>query len=166
MKLKKGMVIVTVLLALSLALSSTAALAAGQELVVVANKPTFQAAQKWVDFLTTKGLTVKHVEPSQFGANKGAPYMVVMGGVAEPGGISDLIKEAVGAQDFAALAKPGAGKMFVRSNVWGQGQNVLVFAGSDPEAAAKARADAREEWMGMLADWFGLELGGPSLHGY
>ena len=165
MELRKGIMIVTVFLALTLALSSAAALAAGQELLVVANKPTFQAAQKWVDFLTTKGITVKHVEPSQFGANKGAPYMVVMGGVAEPG-MGDLIKEAVGAQEFASLGKAGAGKMYTRSNVWGQGQNVLVFAGSDPEAAAKARADARDEWMGMLADWFGLELGGPTMHGY
>jgi hypothetical protein len=164
MQTRKRTAIVTVLLALSLALSSVAAFAAG-ELLVVANKPTYQAAQKWVDFLATKGITVKHVEPAQFGANKGAPYVVVMGGVAEPG-MSDLIKEAVGAQDFASLGTPGAGKMYVRSNVWGQGQNILVFAGSDLEAAAKARADARDEWMGMFADWFGLELGGPSMHGY
>ena len=164
MKAKKTLLILAAIMALSLTLSPMAALGQDQ-LIVVATKQTYQAAQRWVDFLTTKGIVPKNVEPSQFGQYKQSEYIAVMGGVDEAG-IKELVKEAVGDQELAALSQKGAGKMYVKSNVWGPGQNVVIFAGSDAQAAEKARVDAKDEWMGLFADWFGLEMGGPSLKGY
>jgi hypothetical protein len=138
---------------------------ASDELVVIANKATYQAAQKWVDFLATKGVPLKNVEPSQTDKFEKANYVVLMGGVDEPG-IGDLVKKAVGDSEYASLQTKGAGKMFMRSGVWSPGQNIVVFAGSDQKAAEKARVDSKEEWLELFADWFGIELGGPSMHGY
>ena len=164
MKVKKTLLILAAVVAVSLTLSPMAALGQDQ-LIVVATKQTYQAAQRWTDFLTTQGIVPKNVEPAQFGQYRQSEYIALMGGVDEAG-IKDLVKEAVGDQELAALSKKGAGKMYVKTNVWGPGQNVVIFAGSDAKAAEKARVDAKEEWMGLFADWFGLEMGGPGVHGY
>jgi hypothetical protein len=164
MKLKNRVIMVVTVLTLSLALSAPAALAADQ-LVVVATKATYQAAQPWVDFLTSKGIPLQNVEPAQFKEFKQSPYVVVMGGVDEAG-VKDLVKEAVGEQELAALGKAGVGKMYLRSGIWAPGQNVVVFAGSDSKAAETARKEARDQWTELFAEWFGIELGGRALGGY
>ena len=164
MKAKKTLLIFAAFLAMSLALSPMAALGQDQ-LIVVATKQTYQDAQRWVDFLTSQGLVLKNVEPSQFSQYKESQYIVLMGGVDEPG-MKELVKEAVGEKELAALSQKGVGKMYVKSGTWSQGQDVIVFAGSDAKAAEKARMDAKDEWFELFAEWFGLELGGPSLKGY
>ena len=148
---------------LTLALSPVTAQA--QELTVVATQSTFKASQRWVDFLASQTVPVKHVEPAAFKSQKNAEYVVLMGGMDEAG-IKALITEPVGATEAGALAKKGAGKMFLRSNVWGSGQNILIFAGADAAAAEKVRKETKEDWWEMLAEWFDIEAGGPALHGY
>jgi len=165
MKAKNTLLILAAFLGVSLVLSPMAVLGA-ETLVVVATKPTYQAAQRWVDLLTTKGIATKNVEPSQFGQYKQSEYIVLMGGVDEPGGIKDLVKKAVGEKELAALSQKGVGKMYIKSNTWAQGQNVLIFAGADVAAAEKVRKDNKEEWFEIIGEWFELETGGPSLHGY
>ena len=135
-------------------------------LIVVATKATYQAAQRWVDFLTAQGVELKNVEPAEFKNYEKEKYVVLMGGMDEPGGIKDLVTKAVGEKDAAALSKKGGEKMYIRSSVWSPGQNVIVFAGPDGAAAEKARKESREDWMEMLAEWFDIETGGPKLGGY
>jgi hypothetical protein len=163
MTFKKATMFLATCAILTLVLAPVAAQA--QELTVVATQSTLKASQRWVDFLASQRVPIKHVEPAAFKSHKNAEYIVLMGGMDEAG-IKELVTEAVGAEEAGALGKKGAGKMFLRSNVWGSGQNILVFAGSDAGAAEKARKDTKDDWWEMIAEWFDLEIGGPALHGY
>ena len=163
MRLKKTVMILVTCAILGLVISPMAAQDEG--LIVVASKSTYQGAQRWVDFLTKEGIDLKNVVPAEFNKHQNEEFIVLMGGMNEPG-IKDLVKKAVGNKEAAALTKKGAKNMYVRSNVWGPGQNVLIFAGADVAAAEKVRKDNKEEWFEIIAEWFELETGGPRLGGY
>ncbi len=163
MRLKKTAMILVTCAILGLVISPMAAQAEG--LIVVASKSTYQEAQRWVDFLTKEGVDLKNVVPAEFNKHQNEEFIVLMGGMNEPG-IKDLVKKAVGAKEAAALTKKGANNMYVRSNVWGPGQSILIFAGANAAAAEKVRKDTQEEWFEIIAEWFELETGGPRLGGY
>jgi hypothetical protein len=77
-----------------------------------------------------------------------------------------LITEVVGAAEAGPLAKEGAKKMFFKENLWQPGQKVLVFAGSNAEAAAAARVENRDTWYKYFKAWFDLEDSPEGLKGY
>jgi len=163
MKARRTIIVLAVVAILSLALAS---MAMAQNLIVVANKDTYQAAQKWVDFLIAQELPLKHVTPGEFANYKKEQYIVFMGSVDEAGGIRELLKEALSDKEFQSISKEGNKEMYIKSDVWGEGQEVIIFAGSNRAAAEAARKGNKEEWWNEISIWFEIEEGGPALHGY
>jgi hypothetical protein len=155
----------TTLLAVAVILSMAfASMAMAQDLIVVANDDTYKAAQKWVDFLLSKMISLKHVAPGEFANYKTEQYIVLMGSIDEPGGIAGLLKEALSDSEFEAISKDKG--MYIKSDVWGEDQGVIVFAGANKAAAEAARTGNKEEWWNELVIWFDIEEGGAALHGY
>ena len=124
--------------------------------VLVAAQGSRVKAQPWIDFLMKNQLSVDHYVLSELDQVKEKPYIAITGGLDEPG-VKELLTEVIGAEEVAALASEGAKKMYLREDVWESGQKVLVFAGSNTETAAEARADSRDTWMEYLTEWFDLE---------
>jgi hypothetical protein len=87
-----------------------------------------------------------------------------MGSIDEPGGIAGLLKEALSDSEFEAISKDKG--MYIKSDVWGEDQGVIVFAGANKAAAEAARTGNKEEWWNELVIWFDIEEGGAALHGY
>jgi hypothetical protein len=125
-------------------------------MILVAGQASRAKAQTWIDFLKKNEIAVDHYVLSELDKVKAKKYITVMGGLDEAG-IKDLLTEVVGAADTASLAKKGAKKMFLKEDVWTPGQKVLIFAGSNVEAAAAARTESRDAWMEYLKEWFDLE---------
>jgi hypothetical protein len=128
----------------------------GDTLYLVAAKESRIKAQPWIDFLKTYDLPVEHYVLSELDLVKNQDYIAIAGGLDEAG-IQDLLVDVIGDSEVASLQRGGAKKMFLKENVWKQGQKVMVFAGNDAEAAAAARSEAKEEWMEYLEEWFDLE---------
>jgi hypothetical protein len=125
-------------------------------LTLVAAQGSRVKAQPWIDFLMKNQLSVDHYVLSELDRVKEKPYVTVTGGLDEPG-IKELLTHLIGAEEVASLATEGAGKIYLKENVWNSNQKVLVFAGSDAAAAADARAESRDTWMEYLMEWFDLE---------
>ena len=162
MKAKRTTILLAAVAILSLAFASTVM----ADLVVVATDASFKDAQKWVDFLTSKEVAVKHVTPQNFSGAKQEQYLVIMGSLDESGGVKDIVKEALSATELADISKPGNKEMYLKSDVWGEDQEVIIFSGATKEDSIEARVGNKESWFEEIAIWFDLETGGASLHGY
>jgi hypothetical protein len=138
---------------------------AGEPMTVVADSYNQNKAQKWVDFLLSKEVKVEFCEPADFDSVKTAKYIAIMGGVDDPD-IKKLITDIIGAEEVDALAQKGAKKMFVKNGYGAQDQEMLIFTGSDSDAAADARVESKETWMPILTEWFDLDEGPGSLQMY
>lgn len=163
MKARKTIIVLALVVTLSLALAS---MAMAQDLIVVATKAAYQDAQKWSDFLKSQDVPLKHVTPGEFANYKKEQYIILMGGVDEADGIKDLLKKALSDREFESISKEGNKGMFVKSDVWGEDQEVIIFAGPNRAAAEAARIENKEEWWNEIVAWFDIETGGAKLPGY
>jgi hypothetical protein len=127
-----------------------------ETLILLAAQESLVKAQKWIDFLNKNELTVDHYVLSELNKLKNRTYIAITGGLDEAG-MKELLAGIIGDSAVASLEANGAGKMFLKEDVWKSGQKVLIFAGSDAEAAAKVRTETKDTWMEYLQEWFDLE---------
>ena len=152
-KLKKLHMLIAVLLGLAFAQQAMAA-----DLLIVSTKSTQQLAQRWLSFLKTKEIDFKVIEPSEFGDNKTAGYIIVYGSMDEDKAMQGLIKDALSPQELDWISKGDKGNLFFKSDVWDSGQQVMVITGSSQSAAEKTRIAYKDDWLDTLIEWFDLEV--------
>ena len=75
----------------------------------------------------------------------------------EAGGIKPLAEKALSKSEFDKMNMPGSSAMFVKSDVWSKGQEVIVFTGAGDKGVETARKGNRAEWMDVIFGWFGIE---------
>jgi hypothetical protein len=134
-----------------------APIASAEELVVVATPESYAKAADWTKFLTSKNIPLRNVAPSDLAAFKNAPYVVLLGPLDEAGGNKPLVEKALIKAEFDKMNQPGSSAMFVKSDVWGKGQEVIIFTGASDKGVETARKGNRAEWMDVIFGWFGLE---------
>lgn len=154
MKTRKMFMVLGMVAVLGLAL---AAVASAADLIVVATPASFAKAADWAKFLDSKNIPVKNVAPSDLAGFKDAPYVVLLGAMDEAGGIKPLAEKALSKSEFEKMNQAGSSAMFVKSNVWGKGQEVIVFTGASDKGVESARKGNRAEWMDVIFTWFGIE---------
>jgi len=155
MKAKKLLMILGMVAVLGLVL---APIVSAAELVVVSTPASFAKAADWAKFLGSKQIPLKNVAPSDLAAFKDAPYVVLLGALDEAGGIKPLVEKALIKAEFDQMMQPGSSAMFVKSDVWGKGQEVIIFTGAADKGVETARKANRAEWMDVIFGWFGLEV--------
>lgn len=134
-----------------------APVAAAKDLIVVATPATFAKHADWAKFLDSKKIPVKNVAPSNQAGFKDAPHVVLMGGMDEAGGIKPLAEKALSKSELDRMNMPGSSAMYVKSDVWSKGQEVIVFIGASEKGVETARKSNRAEWMDIIFGWFGIE---------
>ena len=154
MKAKVAYMVLGMFAVLGLAL---APLASAAELVVVATPATFAKNADWAKFLDSKSIPIKNVAPSDLAGFKDAQYVVVLGAMDEAGGIKPLVEKALSKSEFAQMNQVGSSAMYVKSNVWGKGQEVIIITGAGEKGVETARKGNRAEWMDIIFGWFGIE---------
>ena len=142
MKRVKGVFIVVVGIGLCLLFAIQAS---GQELrlTVVANQDGYRLSENWFEFLKNESVPYKQTIPAEFEGNKKEKLIVILGGPNEPGGLGDIVKQLLTKEEIEWVSKPGNARMYLKENVWREGQKVLIFAGADKEMAARARTGNR-----------------------
>ena len=155
MRIGRTATVAAVIAILCMALAHTAM---AEDLIVVATKATYQASQKWVDFLISNEVPVKHVTPQEFAKYKKEKYVVLMGGMDEPNGIKDIAKEVLTEEEFQWVTQEGNGDMYFKFKVWDPMQSIIVFAGANRTAAETARKDNKDVWWDLIVNWFDLDI--------
>jgi hypothetical protein len=80
--------------------------------------------------------------------------------------VGEIVKQLLTEEEQNWVGNPGNSRMYLKENVWREGQMVLIFAGSDKEAAVKARTANRAKWIGYLNDWFNIDISTAGLAAY
>ena len=154
MKARRLFIVLGMVAVLALAL---APVATAKDLIVVATPATFAKHAEWSKFLASKNIPVKNVAPSNLAGFKDAPYVVLMGGMDEADGIKSLAEKALSKSELDRMNMAGSSAMYVKSDVWGKGQEVIVFTGASDKGVETARKGNRAEWMDIIFNWFGME---------
>jgi hypothetical protein len=129
------------------------------KLFIVANQTAVGMAKEFFNTLSNESIPLAIIS-EQFDKVKNEKYIVVLGGAKGPGSVDEFVKLVMTKEEQASANQPG-GKMFVKENVFTQGQTIIVFAGSDEAAAAEARKNGRKTWWPYLVKWFELDTSSP-----
>lgn len=129
---------------------------ADDAMTLVVNPADQSNSQQFVDYLTANEISVEFCAPADFDLVKDGTYLTIMGGVDDDA-IRKLVVEAVGEEEAALLGDSKTGKMYYKEGVWAPDQKVMIFTGSDSDAAIEARKAARRTWVPYIEEWFELE---------
>jgi hypothetical protein len=128
-------------------------------LLVVATPATFSQVFEWRKFLESRGIKVQNVATSNLAGFKDAAYLVLIGGFDEADGIKPLAETALNKTEFDRMSQAGSSAMYVKADVWGKNQQVIIFTGASGKDAERARKSHRAEWMDIIFGWFGSSYG-------
>jgi hypothetical protein len=129
------------------------------KLFIVTNQTALDLAKDFTTTLNNESIPLA-ISMDQFDKIKNEKYIVVLGGAKGPGGVDAFIKQVLTAEEQKAAGQPD-GKMFIKENVFSQGQRIIVFAGPNEAAAANARKNSRKTWWDYLVKWFDLDTSSP-----
>jgi hypothetical protein len=99
----------------------------------------------------------------QFEKVKKEKYIIVLGGAKGPGSVDAFIRQVLTPEEQKSGNQPG-GKVFIKENVFNQGQMIIVFAGPDEASAADARKNGRKTWWPYIAKWFEIDSSSPMIY--
>jgi hypothetical protein len=130
---------------------------AADPLIVVSTPVSLAKAADWTKFLASKNIPIRNVAPADTAGFKDAKHVVLLGALDEAGGIKPLAEKALSKSEFERMNQPGSSAMYVKSDVWSKGQEVIVFTGAGDKGVETARKGNRAEWMDIILGWYGLE---------
>jgi len=136
------------------------------QLVVVASKPTYDSAIRWVDFLKSKEVPIIHVTGSKFERHKKEKYIVVMGSPNESEGIGKILRTLLTQEEFNWARQQGNRNTYIKSDVWNEDQTIIIFAGYNQDAVNSARKESKDDWWTFISSWFDIDFDLLQLYGY
>jgi hypothetical protein len=128
-------------------------------LFLVTNQAALDQAQEFITTLNNESIPLSIVM-DQFDKAKKEKHILVLGGAKGTGSVDAFIQQVLTKEEQQAGNQPG-GKVFVKENVFAEGQVIIVFAGPNEAAAAEARKNSRKTWWGLLSKWFDLDVSLP-----
>jgi hypothetical protein len=129
------------------------------KLFIVGNQAALDLAKDFLTMFNNESIPLAIVT-DQFDKVKNEKYIIVLGGSKGPGSVDGFVKQVLTTQENESGNQPG-GKMFVKENVFTQGQVIIVFTGPDEASAADARMNSRKIWWQYLVKWFDLDTSDP-----
>jgi hypothetical protein len=129
------------------------------KLSIVANQKSLDLAKDFIASLNNESIPLSIVL-DQYEKVKKEKYVVVLGGAKGPASVDEFIKQILTPEEQKSGNQPG-GRIFIKENVFAQGQVLIVFTGPDETAAAEARKNSRKTWWTLFAKWFELETSLP-----
>jgi len=132
------------------------------KLYIVANQKSLDLAKEFLTTLNNESIPLS-VVMDQFEKVKKEKYIIVLGGAKGPGSVEEFINQVLTPEEQKSGNEP-AGKIFVKENVFAQGQVIIVFTGQNESSAADARKNSRKTWWSYLAKWFEVDTSSPMVY--
>jgi hypothetical protein len=82
-------------------------------------------------YLEDMGIGIIHTSPGNFSAYQDREFIAILGGPDAYEGIGEVVQGILTEEEQEAVREPGGRRMYVKTNVWVEGQVVFVIAGSD-----------------------------------
>ena len=154
---KKNLIIISIGLIALLGFVNTAF--AFDKLYIVTNQTALDLAKDFITVLNNESIPMV-ITMDNFEKIEKEKFIIVLGGAKGPDGVGGFIKQILSAEEQKE-ASQADGKIFVKENIFAQGQSIIVFTGSDEASAADARKNSRKIWWDCLVEWFELDTSAP-----
>ncbi|MBU2560054.1 hypothetical protein KKA03_04075, partial [archaeon] len=102
-------------------------------------------ADDFFGFLQNKGIEVVYTTTADFDQFKEEESIVILGGPDAYEGVGDIVQEVLTESEQNQLRENGNRKMYVKTNVWTQGQKIMVIAGSNREDTRAAHQENKNQ---------------------
>ncbi len=115
-------------------------------IVVLANSIDYNLASEFFGFLKNNGIEVISTNAQNFDRYKTEKFIVILGGPDAYEGVGAIVQSPglLISEEQNFVRTKGNRKMFVKTNVWTQGQRVFIIAGSDRYQTQSAHLENRE----------------------
>ncbi len=120
--------------------------AAKPRIVVLANSIDYNLATEFFGFLRNNGIEVINTNAQDFERYKAERFIVILGGPDAYEGVGAIVQSPglLTSEEQNYVRTKGNRKMFVKTNVWTQGQRVFIIAGSNRFHTQNAHLENRE----------------------
>lgn len=134
----------------------------GSDVVLVGNSIDLSLADGLVSFLQDNDFNVTVVSAATFSAHRNATNVVFLGGHRAPEGVGDLVGEALtpAEKDFLVSVATSQ-KLFLKRDVWREGQVVWIFAGHEKKQTQRAWQTEKERLLFSKQSNVDDECGAP-----
>ena len=112
-------------------------------ILLLANSIDYSLASDFFRFLENKGIEVVRATASDFYQYKNEKFIVILGGPDAYEGVGEIVREVLMNREQNWLRERGNRRMYVKTNVWTQGQVVFIIAGSDRYETQRAHEESR-----------------------
>jgi hypothetical protein len=136
--MNRAVVVLVLIASLSVSLH-----AAQVRVILLSNSIDYDLAQDFVAFLGDKGVETLRVEAADFQQYQGEAFIIILGGPDAPEGVGEVVQQVLSREEQDYLRTHGNKAMYVKSNMWAQGQRVFVLAGSDRNQTREAHIEHR-----------------------
>jgi hypothetical protein len=113
------------------------------KIVVLANSIDYGLASDFFNFLENNGFETVHATVDDFVSYKEEKFIVILGGPDAPEGVGEIVQEVLSEVEENSIREVGARKKYARTNMWIQGQRVMVIAGSNRQETKNAHEENR-----------------------
>ncbi len=125
--------------------SSMAAASKKPKIVVLANSIDYGLASDFFGFLRNRGRDIIHANASNFEQYKEEKFIVILGGPDAYEGIGKIVQEVLSEDEENIIRGKGARKKYVKTNIWSQGQRVMVIAGYNRNETKNSEDENKED---------------------
>jgi protein-L-isoaspartate(D-aspartate) O-methyltransferase len=122
----------------SLSLSEGNAVSTSDSVVVVANSIDKALSVDLFNFLENRGIHPIKISAIEFEKYKKEKFIVILGGPDAYEGVGDIVREILDSEEEEYIRIPGKKRMYVKSDVWVDGQRICIIAGSGREQTKTA----------------------------
>ncbi|MFQ5815821.1 MAG: protein-L-isoaspartate(D-aspartate) O-methyltransferase [Candidatus Hydrothermarchaeaceae archaeon] len=157
-----GKKIVALLVALLL-LSPGTAQQNNPTIVVLANSIDYALASEFLGFLEDKDMETTRVTAGEFEEHKNSKFVVILGGPDAYEGVGSVVRQVLSEEEQSFLRTSGNRGMYVKTNVWADGQVVFIVAGSGRGLTQLAHLENKGKLRKRTIDVENSENEDPSL---
>jgi hypothetical protein len=114
------------------------------KIVLLANSIDLNLSKNFTSFLENNGIDIIHVNALNFSQYKTEKFLVILGGPDAYEGVGNITREVLTEIEQEQVRARGSRMMYVKTNVWANGQVVMVIAGSNRELTMQSGNDNKE----------------------
>jgi hypothetical protein len=120
-------------------------------IVVLSNSIDNELASDFFEFLENKGIKVTYTDAEDFDRLKEEKTIVILGGPDAYEGVGEIVQEVLTEGEQNQIRENGNRKMYIRTNVWTEGQKVIIIAGSNREETKAAHQENKNQVSSEIA---------------
>ncbi|MCK4432865.1 MAG: right-handed parallel beta-helix repeat-containing protein [Methanomicrobia archaeon] len=123
------------------------------QITLVANTIDYELAGEFIEFLDMNNVLITPISAADFPDHQEDKIILILGGPDAYDGIGYIVQNTLDGNEIDLIRKEGNFAMFIKTNIWKDGQLVLVLAGSDRDLTKAAWMENKGQAFTQMNEW-------------